>query len=158
MIIASVAVISPSLWTDLVGLLAYAVVLGPQIVSKLLDKRAPRRPAQAWGIKIMTVMITGGMGAMGSATAHRLVEMGHTPVIFDMFEDYSLLADIKDKVIFQQGSVLDQAQMVERHKGARGHQAGAHRGPFDQLGPQNGPGHKHKRHHQRALGGARVQA
>lgn len=60
----------------------------------------------------MTVMITGGMGAMGSATAHRLVEMGQTPVIFDMFEDYSLLADIKGKVIFQPGSVLDQGQLA----------------------------------------------
>ena len=64
----------------------------------------------------MKVMITGGMGAMGSAAAHRLVEMGHTPVIFDMFEDYSLLADIKDKVIFQPGSVLDQGQLTSAIK------------------------------------------
>lgn len=53
----------------------------------------------------MAYLITGGAGALGSAVARNLVGRGETPVILGIREDYTLLADIKDSVVFVQGDV-----------------------------------------------------
>ncbi len=51
----------------------------------------------------MSYLITGGAGALGSAISRNLVDRGETPIVLDIKEDYTLLADIKAEVIFVKG-------------------------------------------------------
>ena len=64
----------------------------------------------------MSVLITGGTGALGSAVARKCVEIGIEPVLYDLAEDYTLISDIKHKVIFVKGDVLDLSKLVETLK------------------------------------------
>jgi UDP-glucose 4-epimerase len=64
----------------------------------------------------MTVLITGGMGAIGSSVARNLVEMGIEPVLYDAFEDNTLVKDIKDKTLYVKGDVLDPTHLIETIK------------------------------------------
>jgi UDP-glucose 4-epimerase len=72
-------------------------------------KRAPKE-------ENMTVLITGGLGAIGSSVARNLVEMGIEPVLYDAFEDNTLINDIKDKTLYVAGDVLDLPHLVETIK------------------------------------------
>ena len=56
------------------------------------------------------------MGALGSAVARNLVEMGVEPILYDLFEDYTLINDIKNKVIFIEGDILDFSKLIETLK------------------------------------------
>ena len=64
----------------------------------------------------MTVLITGGTGAIGSAAARHLVEMGINPVLYDAVDDDSLIQDIKDRVFYVAGDVLDLGHLIETVK------------------------------------------
>lgn len=64
----------------------------------------------------MSILITGGMGALGSAVARNLVEKGDTPVLLDLVEDYTLISDVKRKVKFVKGSILDYENLLKTVK------------------------------------------
>lgn len=60
----------------------------------------------------MSILITGGMGALGSAVARNLVEKGETPILYDLIEDYTLISDIRRKVKFIEANILDLAKLI----------------------------------------------
>jgi UDP-glucose 4-epimerase len=67
----------------------------------------------------MKVLISGGMGVIGAETSRKFVREGHRPVIFARHRDDSLIADIADKIDFEQGDVLDMPrilQAIKKHK------------------------------------------
>lgn len=70
----------------------------------------------------MTVLITGGVGAIGSNVARMLVERGETVVIFDRIlpkPDNTIIGGFGDKIIAETGNVADLATMLNvatRHK------------------------------------------
>ncbi len=55
----------------------------------------------------MSFLITGGMGALGSAIARDLVKRGEKPILFCRHEDYTLVSDIKSEVVYAQGDMLN---------------------------------------------------
>lgn len=55
----------------------------------------------------MKVLITGGMGVNGAATARILLSEGNRPVLFDNRLDLSLISDIEREVDLVQGDILD---------------------------------------------------
>src|ERR1051325_11420376 len=61
----------------------------------------------------MRILITGGMGVNGAATARLLVAEGLRPVLLDNRLDFSLMQDVKDKVDAVQGDVCDRS-VIER--------------------------------------------
>ena len=67
----------------------------------------------------MKVMITGGMGVIGAETSRRFVQEGHRPVVVARHRDDSLVGDIRDKIDFEPGDVLDLPRLldvIKRHK------------------------------------------
>jgi UDP-glucose 4-epimerase len=60
----------------------------------------------------MSVLITGGMGALGSAVARNYVEKGEVPILYDLIEDYTLINDIKNKVKYVEANILDLAKLI----------------------------------------------
>lgn len=50
---------------------------------------------------------------MGAVIARDLVQMGLEPILYDIYEDYSLIPDIKSKVMFVEGSILDLLRLSE---------------------------------------------
>lgn len=60
----------------------------------------------------MSVLITGGMGALGSAVARKIVEKGDVPILYDLFEDYTLISDIKKKIKYVPGDILDLEKLI----------------------------------------------
>ena len=74
------------------------------------------------------VLITGGMGVIGAETSRKFVKEGHRPVIFARHRDDSLIADIIDKVDFEQGDVLDMPRILADDQEAQGDPCGACRG------------------------------
>jgi UDP-glucose 4-epimerase len=55
----------------------------------------------------MKVLITGGMGVIGSMVSSRFVQEGHRPVIMARHLDRNLIRPIEDKVDIELGDVLD---------------------------------------------------
>ena len=64
----------------------------------------------------MKVLITGGMGVIGAETSRRFVKEGHRPVVFARHRDDTLIADILDKIDFEQGDVLDMPRILQTIK------------------------------------------
>jgi UDP-glucose 4-epimerase len=59
----------------------------------------------------MKILITGGTGVNGAATARLFVSEGIRPVLLDNRKDLSLIADIKSDVDLVVGDILDTAQL-----------------------------------------------
>jgi len=55
----------------------------------------------------MNILITGGMGALGSFATRRLVEMGMEPILYSRHKELSLIRDIEKKVVIVEGDILD---------------------------------------------------
>lgn len=55
----------------------------------------------------MKVLITGGMGVIGSMVSARFVEEGHRPVVMARHLDRNLIRPIEDKIDIELGDVLD---------------------------------------------------
>jgi UDP-glucose 4-epimerase len=55
----------------------------------------------------MNILITGGMGVIGSMVVHRFVQEGYRPVIMARHLDKNLIHLIEDKVDIELGDVLD---------------------------------------------------
>lgn len=60
----------------------------------------------------MKVLITGGMGVIGSMVSSRFVQEGHRPVIMARHLDRSLIRPIEDQVDIELGDVLDLARIL----------------------------------------------
>jgi UDP-glucose 4-epimerase len=66
----------------------------------------------------MKVLITGGMGFIGSMVSRRFVEEGHRPVLMARHLDQTLIASVLDKVDIELGDISDLAtisSVIERH-------------------------------------------
>lgn len=55
----------------------------------------------------MAVLVTGALGAIGSAVVHRLVEDGHDVVAFDLRPDTELIADVAADIQVEVGDTRD---------------------------------------------------
>ena len=64
----------------------------------------------------MNILITGGMGALGSFATRRLVEMGMEPILYSRHKDISLIRDIEKKVIIVEGDILDFDKLMKTMK------------------------------------------
>ncbi|MEI9475292.1 MAG: NAD(P)-dependent oxidoreductase [Deltaproteobacteria bacterium] len=60
----------------------------------------------------MSILVTGGSGAIGSWVVRRLLEEGQKPVVFDLRPNTALIEDIKKDVPIVQGDVTDWAKIV----------------------------------------------
>lgn len=64
----------------------------------------------------MSVLVTGGFGAIGSFVTRKLVNMGIEPVVYSRHEEVALVRDIREKIIFVGGDVLDYEKLVHTVK------------------------------------------
>lgn len=64
----------------------------------------------------MNVLVTGGLGVNGCWVTRRLLETGHRPIVFDNRADFSLLADLEDKIELVLGDVLDFPRIIKTIK------------------------------------------
>lgn len=55
----------------------------------------------------MNILVTGGLGAIGSWVTRSVLESGNHPVVFDSATDIHLIGDIKGKVTIVHGSISD---------------------------------------------------
>lgn len=60
----------------------------------------------------MTILLTGGMGAIGSWVARELVESGHRPLLYDSRADYTLIPDLEGRIDVVIGDLLDLPNLV----------------------------------------------
>ena len=60
----------------------------------------------------MSILVTGGLGAIGSWVIRRLLEDGRNPIIFDIKTDTTLIEDVKKEVPIVQGDILDLAKLI----------------------------------------------
>lgn len=64
----------------------------------------------------MKVLITGGMGVIGSEAARKFVHEGIRPVIYARHRDESLIGDIEDKIDVELGDILDLPHLLQTLK------------------------------------------
>jgi len=64
----------------------------------------------------MAILVTGGMGAIGSFVTRRLVEIGEMPVVYSRHKDTVLLSDIEDKMRIVEGDLLDFDKLLQTVK------------------------------------------
>jgi UDP-glucose 4-epimerase len=86
----------------------------------------------------MRILVTGGLGAIGSWVTRILVEKGFRPVVFDTRPDFSLVSDIADQVDLVLGDLLDLATLIRTVKD-RGVEAIAHLGAWMPPAAQENP-------------------
>lgn len=64
----------------------------------------------------MAVLVTGGMGAIGSFVTRRLVEIDVEPVVYARHKDTIILSDIEDKMVIVEGDISDFDKLVQTIK------------------------------------------
>ncbi|MGE0802190.1 MAG: NAD-dependent epimerase/dehydratase family protein [Lautropia sp.] len=65
------------------------------------------------------VLVTGGLGLIGSHVSRALVESGRTPIIYDLRADAGMVPDIADRCTIVQGSLDDMPRLlgaIEAHR------------------------------------------
>lgn len=67
----------------------------------------------------MDVLVTGGLGAIGSWVVRELVASGHRPVVFDVTADTRLVVDVADRMTVYTGSVTNLAAVLRIAKAHR---------------------------------------
>ena len=55
----------------------------------------------------MALLVTGGTGVIGSMIIRELVGEGLEPIVMARHDDLALLRDVKTKIKFFQGNILD---------------------------------------------------
>jgi UDP-glucose 4-epimerase len=68
------------------------------------------------------VLVTGGFGAIGSFVVRRLLELGHSVVVYSRHESYALVPDLVGRVRYVSGDVQDRAALeaaVREHGAVR---------------------------------------
>lgn len=63
-------------------------------------------------VNTMSILVVGGLGAIGSFVVRNLVERGEVPVVYDKGHDLRLIKDIINRIKFVHGDVLDWANIV----------------------------------------------
>jgi UDP-glucose 4-epimerase len=64
----------------------------------------------------MNILITGGMGALGSFVTRKLTEMGMEPILYSRHKEVSLIRDIENKVVIVEGDILDFDKLIKTIK------------------------------------------
>ena len=64
------------------------------------------------GAPAAPVLVTGGMGAIGSWVVRRLLDEGRPFLVYDWRPDFSLLPDLQDQFTFVQGDLLDSERLA----------------------------------------------
>jgi len=67
----------------------------------------------------LAILVTGGTGANGSMVIRKLLEIGQTPVVYDLYPDTTLIKDIAERVKIVRGDILslpNLIQAVKEHK------------------------------------------
>lgn len=59
----------------------------------------------------MNILVTGGLGAIGSWITREVIAQGHLPVIFDQGSDRSLISDLEVEVV--SGSITSLTEVIE---------------------------------------------
>ena len=67
----------------------------------------------------MRVLITGGMGVIGSFVAEKFVREGHRPVLYARHKDENLIRDILNRVDIELGDILDLPRLLQVIKAHR---------------------------------------
>lgn len=86
----------------------------------------------------MSILITGGMGAIGSFVTRKLVEMGTKPILYSRHKDIVLISDIENKVVIVEGDILDLDKLIKtikNYKVKRIIHAAARLGAFSSSNP-----------------------
>lgn len=60
----------------------------------------------------MNILITGGMGALGSFVTRKLTEMGMEPILYSRHKEVSLMRDIENKAVIVEGDILDFDKLI----------------------------------------------
>ena len=60
----------------------------------------------------MRVLVTGGCGLVGALAVRQLVALGHEPVVYDLALKTELLADVRERVAFVRGDVLNLPELL----------------------------------------------
>jgi UDP-glucose 4-epimerase len=55
----------------------------------------------------MRVLVTGGCGLVGAFAVRQLLALGHEPIAYDLAANFELLADVRARVLFVRGDVLN---------------------------------------------------
>ena len=53
------------------------------------------------------ILVTGGLGAIGSFVTRHFIENGYTPIVFDSRPDFSLVSDLKEQFELVLGDIMD---------------------------------------------------
>jgi nucleoside-diphosphate-sugar epimerase len=61
----------------------------------------------------MSILVTGGSGAIGSWVVRKLVEEGQKPIVYDLRPSTALIPDVKDDITVIQGDVRDYARLLK---------------------------------------------
>ncbi len=64
----------------------------------------------------MRVLVTGGLGAIGSFATRHLIELGEKPVVYDLRRDLRLVKDIADQMEIVEGDILDWPKLLTTAK------------------------------------------
>jgi UDP-glucose 4-epimerase len=64
----------------------------------------------------MNILITGGMGALGSFATRRLVGMRLEPILYSGHNEMSLIRDVENKMIIVEGDILDFDKLIQTIK------------------------------------------
>lgn len=67
----------------------------------------------------MNILVTGGLGAIGSWITRAVISAGHRPVVLDMGTDFHLVDDIRDRCEWVEGDVTHLPTLIEtiaRHR------------------------------------------
>src|SRR3954447_24823382 len=60
----------------------------------------------------MRVLVTGGCGLVGAFAVRRLLALGPEPVAYDVASNFELLADVRGRVPFVRGDVLNLPELL----------------------------------------------
>ena len=53
------------------------------------------------------ILVTGGLGAIGSFVTRHFIENGYSPIVFDSRPDFSLVSDLKEQFELVLGDIMD---------------------------------------------------
>jgi UDP-glucose 4-epimerase len=64
----------------------------------------------------MSILVTGGMGAIGSFVTRHLVDMGAETIVYSRHKDTILLSDMESKMVIVEGDITDFDKLVQTIK------------------------------------------
>jgi len=61
---------------------------------------------------LSAILVTGGIGLIGSLVSRKLIEMGEKVVVFDLRKDMTFIGDLEDEMEFVQGDLTDLPKII----------------------------------------------